>query len=61
MKRKELIHHVKVDKRGITIFGTMEYLRVTGISEVTYNRCGRRRAEYLFLTHYGICREVVCK
>ena len=56
MKRRDLIHHVRCDKRGITIFGTREYLEVTGIQQMTYVRCGRRHAEFLFLTKYGTCR-----
>lgn len=54
--RKHLIHHVKTDKKGITIFGTREFLEVTGIQQVTYGRCGRRRAEFLFITKYAECR-----
>ena len=54
-RRKFLIHRVMNTKRGITIIGTHEYEYITGIDQITFNKCGRRKAEALFIARYISC------
>lgn len=54
-QRKFLIHHVMNTKRGITIIGTHEYAFITGIDKITFGKCGRRKAEALFIGRYISC------
>lgn len=53
--RKFLIHRVETGKRGITITGTHEFQYVTGIDKITFGKCGRRKAEALFIGRYISC------
>ena len=56
-KEKHLIKKVECRKNSVTIYGTPEYAQITGRSEVTYQKCGRRKAEALFIHDYFFCIE----